>query len=255
MTFRVVAHDIDGTITDSGEVSEATYEAIRQLKAARPDVQLWAITGRSADCFLYKPTLRAENIVIPRDRLHELWDLVIADNGGTLIFPKTGKVIPLAEKLKPELVAALRDGGVDPLWVGETMVASMRNNHRRMRSIMRRVGVGSSVDTEFNRKFVMYMTRTTRGQRVNKALGLRIACKMTGQKLRDVIGFGDAENDFSFLRICGLGVAVGDAEVKLRDITGMTATLPAGAGFRQILGLLRRNQPLALPGAAGQLAA
>jgi hydroxymethylpyrimidine pyrophosphatase-like HAD family hydrolase len=43
---------------------------------------------------------------------------------------------------------------------------------------------------------------------INKASGLQAALEMLGLSARTVIGVGDAENDHSFLEICGLPVAV-----------------------------------------------
>lgn len=46
---------------------------------------------------------------------------------------------------------------------------------------------------------------------INKATGLAAALKELGLSLHNVIGIGDAENDHTFLRTVGLGVAVANA--------------------------------------------
>ncbi len=43
---------------------------------------------------------------------------------------------------------------------------------------------------------------------VNKAIGLAHALRDLGLSPHNVVGVGDAENDFSFLRHCGCSAAV-----------------------------------------------
>ncbi len=53
---------------------------------------------------------------------------------------------------------------------------------------------------------------------VNKANGLKKLCKYLNINMEDVIAFGDGENDIEMLSEVGLGVAMGNAIYKAKEV-------------------------------------
>lgn len=65
-----------------------------------------------------------------------------------------------------------------------------------------------------------YYDITAKG--VTKALAIEEWTKHTGIPKSQIIGFGDSENDIEFLENCGFSVAMGNAEISVKDITDKT---------------------------------
>jgi hypothetical protein len=82
---------------------------------------------------------------------------------------------------------------------------------------------------------------------VNKGSGLRAALQELELTEDQVVAVGDAENDHSFLRISGLGVAVANALPALKERADWVVTLPRGAGVRQVIEGLLRNDLADIP--------
>jgi Cof subfamily protein (haloacid dehalogenase superfamily) len=53
---------------------------------------------------------------------------------------------------------------------------------------------------------------------INKAVGIMEWCKITSIEPEEIIGFGDAENDFEFLQFVGYSVAMGNADEQLKAL-------------------------------------
>jgi len=69
---------------------------------------------------------------------------------------------------------------------------------------------------------------------VNKATGLRAACKELGLSPHNVVGVGDAENDFAFLELCGCAVAVANALPMLKQAADITTDGARGEGVAEL---------------------
>jgi hydroxymethylpyrimidine pyrophosphatase-like HAD family hydrolase len=105
MYFIALATDYDGTLAHRGRVDEQAIAVLEQLKASGR--YLLMVTGREL------PDLKRVF-----DRL-ELFDVVVAENGALLYFPKTQEERSVAAAPPSELVNALRARGVKPLSVGK----------------------------------------------------------------------------------------------------------------------------------------
>ena len=68
---------------------------------------------------------------------------------------------------------------------------------------------------EFNRWFPTFADVTCKG--VDKAMGIEVMAKHFGIDLADTIAFGDGGNDIPMLRKAGIGVAMGNASVEVKD--------------------------------------
>jgi HAD superfamily hydrolase (TIGR01484 family) len=104
MFFVAVAIDYDGTLARNGHVDTATTDALREVK--KSGRKLILVTGRDlADL---------SNVFSE----FELFDLVVAENGGLLFNPASKEEIPLAEA--PPGVFVERLSRFDPIARGKT---------------------------------------------------------------------------------------------------------------------------------------
>ena len=110
MFFVALATDFDGTAARHGEVDAATRQALREVRSSGRKLLL--VTGR--DLPDLKPAF---------DEL-DLFDLIVAENGGLLYDPKNNEEIALAQPPPEALVKRIRDMGVTPLSVGSSIVAT-----------------------------------------------------------------------------------------------------------------------------------
>ena len=100
MRFEVLATDYDGTLAHNGRVEPFVLEALERLRAGGRRVVL--VTGREiAD-------LRR---VFSR---FELFDMIVAENGGVLFTPSSGQFKLLHQPPSPKLAEELRARGVSP---------------------------------------------------------------------------------------------------------------------------------------------
>jgi HAD superfamily hydrolase (TIGR01484 family) len=188
--FVALATDYDGTIAQHGQVDDATRRAIEELRQSGRKVIL--VTGRALaelqDAF----------------GALDLFDVVVAENGGLLFIPAKKEEIPLAEPPPQALVDRLKELGVTPLAVGRTIIATWEPNESVVLNAIRDLGLEQHII--FNKGAVMVLP-----SEINKASGLKSALKRLRLSPHNVVGVGDAENDQAFLSSCGCAVAVGNA--------------------------------------------
>ena len=70
---------------------------------------------------------------------------------------------------------------------------------------------------------------------MNKATGLRAACKRLGLDVAEVAGVGDAENDHAFLEVCGLSVAVANALPSIKERAKFVTRGDHGKGVEELI--------------------
>ena len=190
MFFVALATDYDGTLARHGQVDGPTRQALRDLRASGRKLLL--VTGRDL------PDLqRVFNEL-------ELFDLIVAENGGLLFDPAKKQEIPLSDLPPQDLVDRLRERGVDPLTVGRTIIATWEPNETIVLEAIRDLALEQHII--FNKGAVMVLPSN-----VNKASGLLAALQRLQLSPHNVVGIGDAENDLAFLSACGGAVAVDNA--------------------------------------------
>jgi Cof subfamily protein (haloacid dehalogenase superfamily) len=72
-------------------------------------------------------------------------------------------------------------------------------------------------------------------QGVNKAEGLKLIAEHFGVDRRDVIAFGDEDNDLEMIEFAGLGVAMGNAIPKLREVANRVTLTNDQDGIAKVL--------------------
>src|SRR5262245_25569754 len=190
MRYLALACDYDGTLATKGIVDGATLAALGRLRATHR--KLVMVTGRELEDLAQ---------VFPHI---QLFDRVVAENGGVLYDPGTGEVLPLAGPPPSAFVRELERRRVEPLSVGRVIVATWKPHHETVSEIIRDMRLDLHVI--LNKGAVMVLPVD-----VDKATGLRHALDALGLTMHETVGVGDAENDRIFLAACGCGVAVAHA--------------------------------------------
>ncbi len=222
MRYIALATDYDGTLAHDGEVAAATVAALERLKQSGR--KLIMVTGRE---------LADLESVFPR---LSLFDRVVAENGAVMYTPASREKLVLAEAPSSAFVEALRRRGVDPLSVGDSIVATQHPHETTALEAIRDLGL--ELHVVFNKGSVMILPST-----VNKMSGLKVALKSLQISERDTVGIGDAENDHAFLKYCGFSVAVANALPSLKETADMTTQAEDGAGVVELIAMMLDDDP------------
>ena len=214
MRFLALATDYDGTLASDGAVDLKTVAALRRLAATGRKLIL--VTGRQLNDLLR---------VFPEA---SMFDAVVAENGAVLYRPESRDTRVLAPPPPADFVAALQRRGVDPLWQGQVVVATVQPNDRAVMEVIRELRLDLQVI--LNKGSVMVLPGS-----VDKATGLRAALDELALAPRSVVAIGDAENDQAFLAMSGYGVAVANALDPLKASAAHVTRGEAGAGVREII--------------------
>jgi hydroxymethylpyrimidine pyrophosphatase-like HAD family hydrolase len=214
MQYIALACDYDGTLATDGRVGPAVLAALARLRESGR--RLIMVTGREM------PDLKR---VFPE---LELFDLVVAENGALLHRPASRDSLPLAAPPPPRFVEMLRERAVEPLSVGEVIVATWEPNETAVLETIRDLGL--ELQIIFNKGAVMVLPPG-----VNKGSGLKAALAELGLSAHNAVGVGDAENDHAFLGLCGCGVAVGNALPAVKETADLVTRGERGAGVVELI--------------------
>jgi HAD superfamily hydrolase (TIGR01484 family) len=220
MRYASLASDYDGTLASEGVVFPRTLAALERLKASGRKLIL--ATGRDLDDLLK---------VFPE---HALFDRVVADNGAVLYSPATRETRVLAEAPSREFVDTLRQRHVEPLTVGQVIVATVEPHDVTVLTVIRELGL--ELQVIYNRGSVMVLPSG-----INKSTGLAEALSELRLSSENVVGIGDGENDHSLLKACALGVAVANAISSLKTEADWTTTQEDGKGVEELIDRLLFN--------------
>ena len=226
MRYLVLACDYDGTLASDGVVDDLVVAALERCRASgRRNV---LVTGRElADL---KQTFR---------RL-DLFEYVVAENGGTLFRPAKNEERVLAERPSDEFVSALRARGVGPLSVGRVIVATWTPHETVVVETIRDFGL--ELQVIFNKGAVMILPSG-----INKASGLAAALEETGVSPHNVVAVGDAENDHALLSYAGAAAAVANAVPMLAERADLVTAGARGEGVIELIDRLIDNDLADLP--------
>ena len=212
--FLALAADYDGTIAQNGVVSEATLQALRKLKETGR--RLILVTGRElVDLRHVFPGLA-------------VFDRVVAENGGLIHDPATGREHALAPAPPADFVQKLVDLGIEPISVGHVVVATWHPHEQAVLTAIQDLGL--ELHMIFNKGAVMILPAD-----VSKASGLHAALKELEISAINTVAVGDAENDHAFLNVAGCAAAVANALPTLKQEADIVLDRDHGAGVAELI--------------------
>jgi phosphoglycolate phosphatase (TIGR01487 family) len=214
MRFTALATDYDGTLASEGRVAEQTWDAVRRLRASGRKLIL--VTGRDLD------DLRT---ICPG---LEIFDRIVAENGGVLYRPARHEQELLASSPSQEFIQELQARGVAHLEMGRTIIGTVRPYETVVLRTIRDLGL--ELQVIFNKDAVMVLPTG-----VNKATGLKAALKELHLSSRNVVAVGDAENDHAFLDLCECSVAVANALPALKRHADLITDGAEGRGVIELI--------------------
>ncbi|HEY9787275.1 MAG TPA: HAD-IIB family hydrolase, partial [Candidatus Obscuribacterales bacterium] len=220
MRYLALACDYDGTLATHGKVDDETVSALSKFAASGRKLLL--VTGRQLDDLLdISPQI-------------DLFDRVVAENGGVLYRPATKEEKLLAEPPSEQFVNNLRLHGVQPISVGRCIVATWVPHETTVVKVIREMGL--ELQVIFNKGAVMILPAG-----VNKASGLRAALAELGLSKHNVVSVGDAENDHAMLKYSECGVAVRNSLPSLIERADFATLNDHGAGVSELIDLILKS--------------
>jgi HAD superfamily hydrolase (TIGR01484 family) len=226
MHFHALAADYDGTLAKHGAVDAETLDGLKRLRASGR--RLILVTGREmADLRHALPEVA-------------LFERIVAENGGVLHDPATGRERVLAPAPPAALVQRLMESGVEPISVGRTIVATWSPHEKEALAAI--ASLGLELQITFNKGAVMVLPAG-----VTKATGLKAALEELEMSPLNVVGIGDAENDHAFLRICGASAAVANAIPAVRRACDIALVGERGAGVVELIDRILEEDACLLP--------
>ncbi|HET9991328.1 MAG TPA: HAD family hydrolase, partial [Kofleriaceae bacterium] len=214
MRYHALAADFDGTLAHHGRIADATWQALRELKASGRKVVM--VTGRELD----------ELLALLEDV--EVFDRIVAENGALVYDPATKQIRALAAAPPPAFTDELRARGVERVAIGRVIVATWEPYQDTVLSVIHDHGL--ELQVIFNKGAVMILPPG-----INKAAGLRAALVELELSVHDVVAAGDAENDHAMLAACECGVAVANAVPSLRAAADLVTRGDHGIGVAELV--------------------
>ena len=214
MHYLALACDYDGTLAKDGVVSPQTIAALERVRASGRSLLL--VTGR---------LLEDLHQAFPR---LDLFACVVAENGALLYHPADSTEKLLGEAPPRQFLQALEERGVTPLVTGRVIVATLHPYETTVVDVIGKLGL--ELQVIFNKGAVMVLPTG-----VNKGTGLAAALHELKLSAQNVVGIGDAENDHSFLSLCGFSVAVANALPAVKEEADYTTRADHGAGVTELI--------------------
>ena len=194
LTFRALACDYDGTMATHDHLAPGVVDALEQARAA--GLRLVLVTGRT----FFELSRVCERL--------DLFDGVVAENGGVLYFPGDGALRAEGPPPPARLLAALDRRDV-PFSVGHVIIAALERDRPAVLEAMRETDV--LLPLVANRAALMLVPA-----HISKASGLRTVLTALDISPRDVLAIGDAENDLPLFDLCGWSACPSDAVDEVR---------------------------------------
>lgn len=214
MRYLALATDYDGTLATDGRTSTDAISALGRLRASGRQAIL--VSGRRLDELIE---------VFPQI---DLFDSVVAENGAVLYIPHTKEITLVAKPPPPEFIEHLKKLGVNPIEMGQVIIATWLPNQIAVLQAIQETGL--ELHIVFNKSAVMILPAG-----INKATGLAYALRKLGLSFHEVVGVGDAENDHSFLERCECSAAVANAAPSILKLVDFVTQGKAGQGVAELV--------------------
>ena len=220
MYCRVIACDFDGTGAAEGHMAPEVAAALAQARSEGYVTLL--VTGRVLEDI---QSMCSD---------HSVFDAVIAENGAVIWLCGARRIITLGAPPPDRFLGELRRRGV-PFHTGAVIVGTWERHAAEVLELIRSFGIDSQII--FNRASLMLLPSG-----INKAVGVRRALEELGRSERNLVAFGDAENDIPLLAAAEVGVAVRDSVEGLLAQADDRLSQRGGAGVAQFIHrIIERN--------------
>ena len=83
----------------------------------------------------------------------------------------------------------------------------------------------------YDTQFAIHIT----DDKINKGVSLKTIAKKHGFNLDEILAIGDSENDIEFLSVCGIKVAVANADENLKEIANYVCENSYGDGVKEAI--------------------
>jgi hypothetical protein len=189
MRFLALAIDYDGTLATHDRLAAGAVAALE--RARRAGVRLILVTGRT----FFELTRVCGRL--------DLFDAVVAENGGVLHYPADDAICDEGPPPPPRLIAELDRRSI-PFQTGRVVIGTGHSYETQVCAAMTAAGVDRRLVR--NRAALMLLPAG-----VSKGSGVRRAIQQLGLSFHDVLAIGDAENDVELFAACGYAACPGNA--------------------------------------------
>jgi hypothetical protein len=174
------------------------------------------------------------------------FDGVVAENGALIYLCGIGRTIRIGEPPCEHFLGELRAQGV-PFHTGAVIVGTWELHSHQLLELIRRFGIDAQL--VYNRSAVMILPSG-----VNKAVGVRRALNELGRSERNLVAFGDAENDIPMLLEAEVGVAARGSVPSVLAVADDRISRPGPAGVSSYINaIMEADGVLATPGRRAML--
>jgi hypothetical protein len=223
---RVIACDFDGTGAANGQLAPEIASVLASARALGFVTLL--VTGRVLG------DLQAAQVPFAS------FDAVVAENGALVWLPATNRTLQLALPPPDPFLAELRARGI-PYHAGAVVVGTWDRHGPDLLHLIRRFGMASQL--VYNREQLMVLPSG-----VDKAVGVQRALEELHRSPRNMVAFGDAENDRPLLELAEIGIAARGSVPAIATAADDRLALPGAAGVAHyVQRLLDRGGSLAPP--------
>ncbi len=218
MEINAVAIDIDGTLTDrKRSLNCRAVEALRKLK-----IPVVLATG-NISCFARTAA-----------KLIGVSDIVICENGGVVRFEYDGDDIVLGDKEKCyRALKALKE---------KFNVILLDDHYRKAEICLRRTFRKEEAEEILHNYGVKLIDSGFAYHIIDDAVGKGKALKFIAERMGidagSFVAIGDSENDIELFEAAGIGVAVANAHIKLKEVADIVTSKPNGDGVVEALEFL-----------------
>ncbi|MEM0353841.1 MAG: phosphoglycolate phosphatase [Archaeoglobaceae archaeon] len=215
---KAIAIDIDGTLTDRRRaINCRAVEALRKLK-----IPVILATG-NVSCFA-RAIAKAIGVS----------DIVICENGGVVRFSYDGEDIVLGNKEK--CIRAMEE--LKKHFLVELLDFEFRKSEvcmRRTFDIEKAREILRGFDVKLlDSKFAYHIADSA----VSKGRALKFIAERIGIDVGEFAVIGDSENDIEMFEVAGFGIAVANADTKLKEIADLITPSNDGDGVVETLEFL-----------------
>ena len=213
--IQAIITDFDRTLTSkNGRIKPKLLEKIKLLE--KPFI---LVTGK-----------KLKDVEELCKRYH-VWQVVIAEDGAIIYFPKTKKTVISTSPYIQQAKEILKNSEI-PVDFGEVIISSKVKNIKKLKEVLkpleRKLSFQKNVDE------VMILPKG-----INKKEGVERVLKELKIEPDKTIIIGDAENDIPLFEISGYRVAVANADRKLKKLADEVTKKDSDEGVMEVLDKLQ----------------